>query len=71
MKKLKSNAWSLAAIACLIAAIVAWILNHADACFVFAALGVLAWFLNVRANFHRAYTERDRESYEGVEQEEL
>ena len=70
MEKLKSSVWSLAAIVCLIAAIVAWILNRADASFVFAALGVLAWFLNLRRDFYEANAERERESHERIEQEE-
>lgn len=46
---LPPQVWLVAACACLPAAGALWLLGHADAAFVAAALGVVAWFLNVRA----------------------
>ncbi len=68
MKKL--NVWSLAAVVCLIGAAASWIGNRADASFVLATLGVLAWFLNLRGEFHRANAAREAENDEAVEREE-
>lgn len=45
--------WSVAAIICVFAAGVALLMNRAEASFVLAALGALAWFLNVRRNLPR------------------
>jgi hypothetical protein len=49
-----SRVWRAAAGVCLIAALFCWWNNHFDAVFVVAALGVIAWFLNVRGHLHRA-----------------
>ena len=45
--------WSVAAVVCVFAAGVALLMNRAEASFVLAALGALAWFLNVRSNLPR------------------
>lgn len=68
MKKLRL--WSLAAAVCLVAAIISWGINRADASFVFATLGVLAWFLNLRVNIYQPDEEREAVSDERVEREE-
>lgn len=51
--------WSRAAMACVVAAGVLLALGRQDWAFVVAALGVVAWFMNVRAGLHRANVERD------------
>ena len=49
----RKHAWTLAAVVLLVAAALLLWLGHAEATFVVATLGVLAWFLNVRANLPR------------------
>lgn len=48
-----TSLWSVCALVCLFAAGVALVANRAEASFVFAALGALAWILNVRHNLPR------------------
>jgi hypothetical protein len=45
--------WLLAACLCLLAAAASLVLGYFDAAFVAAALGAVAWFLNVRSNLPR------------------
>lgn len=47
------NLWMAASIVCLVLAAACWFANRTDALFVFAALGSLAWFLNLRASFQQ------------------
>lgn len=54
---------------CLVAALAAWVLNRADASFVLAALGALAWFLDLRRELNRANLEREASIIESAEQE--
>lgn len=51
--------WLLAACACLLAAVACLVLGFFDAAFVTAALGAVAWFLNVRSNLPRPPAEED------------
>lgn len=52
--------WSVAAGLCLCAAAVFWWSAQADAAFVAAALGVVAWFLNQRRQFKKARDEGEK-----------
>jgi 4-hydroxybenzoate polyprenyltransferase len=45
--------WMVAAVLCLVAAAVCWFLSYPSAAFVLAALGIVAWFLNVRAKLNQ------------------
>jgi hypothetical protein len=54
--------WLVAACLCLLAAAALWLLGHADAAFVAAALGVVAWFLNVRVQLRRENSHGDTEA---------
>jgi len=54
--------WLVAACLCLLAAAALWLLGHADAAFVAAALGVVAWFLNVRVRLRRKDGHGDTET---------
>ena len=54
--------WLVAACLCLLAAAALWLLGRADAAFVAAALGVVAWFLNVRVRLRRENSHGDREA---------
>ncbi|HEX6624391.1 MAG TPA: hypothetical protein VF064_11805, partial [Pyrinomonadaceae bacterium] len=54
--------WQVAACLCLLAAAALWLLGHADAAFVAAALGVIAWFLNVRVQLRRKNNHSDTEA---------
>jgi Flp pilus assembly protein TadB len=54
--------WLVAACLCLLAAAALWLLGHADAAFVAAALGVVAWFLNVRVRLRRKNSHGDTEA---------
>jgi uncharacterized membrane protein len=47
------HAWTIVAGVLLVVAAVLLFLGYAKATFVVATLGVLAWFLNVRANLPR------------------
>ena len=49
----RAQLWLAAACVCLLAAAVLWLSDNADAAFVIAALGVLAWFLNVRVQLRK------------------
>ena len=49
----RKHAWTAAAVVLLVAAALLLWLGYAEATFVVATLGVLAWFLNVRANLPR------------------
>lgn len=51
--------WSLVALLCLLAAVVFWWRSQPDATFVAAALGVVAWFLNVRGQIRRRGADED------------
>ena len=53
--------WLVAACLCLLAAAALWLLGHADAAFVAAAVGVVAWFLNVRVELRRKNSRGDAE----------
>ena len=53
--------WGVAAVVCLLVAFVFWWGGRAEAAFVAAALGVVAWFLNLRGQLHRKNLEADRE----------
>ena len=54
--------WLVAACLCLLAAAALWLLGHADAAFVAAALGVVAWFFNVRVQLRRKNSRGDTEA---------
>ena len=56
---MKLNLWMAASIVCLVLAAACWFANRTDALFVFAALGSLAWFLNLRANFQQKNLNRE------------
>ena len=49
------HAWFIVSVALLIAAAVFLLRSHTDAAFVTAALGVCAWFLNVRDGLKREH----------------
>ena len=51
--------WSVAALLCGVAAGALLLLGRHDWSFAVAALGVVAWFMNVRAQLHRANVGRD------------
>jgi hypothetical protein len=53
--------WLLAALLCLLGAVVCLWLALFDAAFVAAALGAVAWFLNVRARLPRREDEEEEE----------
>ncbi|HEX7174975.1 MAG TPA: hypothetical protein VF240_06815 [Pyrinomonadaceae bacterium] len=53
--------WSVAAMLCLVAGGALFLLGRQDWAFAAAVLGVVAWFLNVRAQLHRANVGRDEE----------
>ena len=65
--------WSVAAMLCAVAGGALLLLGHQDWAFAAAVLGVVAWFMNVRAQLHRANVGRDeeraRDEDEGVEDE--
>lgn len=63
--------WLAAACACLLAAAALWLLDRADAAFVVAALGVVAWFLNVRVRLRRKNSHGDTEAQRTEEEEEV
>lgn len=49
--------WLVVACLCLLAAVGCWLRGQTDWAFVAAALGVLAWFLNVRAGIVKSHDE--------------
>ena len=51
--------WLVAACLCLLASVGCWLRGKTDWAFVAAALGVLAWFLNVRAGIVKRDDEDD------------
>ena len=51
--------WSVAALLCVVAAGVLLLAGRQDWAFAVAALGVVAWFMNVRAQLNRANVGRD------------
>ena len=51
--------WSGAALLCVVAAGALLLLGRQDWAFAVAALGVVAWFMNVRAQLHRENVGRD------------
>jgi hypothetical protein len=53
--------WSVAAALCVAAAGALLLLGRQDWAFAAAALGVVAWFMNVRAQLHRENVGRDAE----------
>lgn len=53
--------WSVAAALCLVVAGALLLLGRLDWAFVAAVLGVVAWFMNVRAQLHRENVGRDAE----------
>ena len=53
--------WSIAAALCLVAAFALLLLGRQDWAFVAAVLGVVAWFMDVRARLHRENVGRDGE----------
>ena len=57
-----SQLWLVAACVCLFAAAALWLLGHADAAFVVAALGVVSWFLNVRGQLRHKNSHGDTEA---------
>lgn len=59
-----SQLWLVAACVSLVAAAALWLLDHADAAFVVAALGVVAWFLNVRAQLRSKLPDEEEEDDE-------
>lgn len=66
---LSAEPWLLVACLCLLAAAVCLWLGYFDATFVTAALGAVAWFLNVRSKLPRAAGEADAED-ETTEEDE-
>jgi len=70
-RPLQAHAWLVAACLCLIAAAVLYLRGRTDAAFVTAALGILAWFLNVRGQLRRKNLEEDGEAKaDGREEDE-
>ena len=59
--------WLAAACLCLLAAAACLVLGFYDAAFVAAALGAVAWFLNVRAKLPRSDKEEDAEEEDDEE----
>ena len=53
--------WSVAAMLCVVAGGALLLLGRQDWAFAAAVLGVVAWFMNVRAQLHRANVGRDEE----------
>jgi hypothetical protein len=66
------RAWSLAAALLMLAALTCLWLGQARAAFVLAALGVVAWFLNVRGQLQRKNEEAEalRVESEGEREDE-
>jgi len=56
---LSAQPWLLAACLCVLAAAACLLLGYFDAAFVTAALGAVAWFLNVRSKLPRRDDEED------------
>ncbi len=54
-----SYLWLVAACLCLLTAACLWLYGYADGAFVAAALGILAWFINVKAQLRRKDSHRD------------
>ena len=54
--------WLVASCLCLITAVRLWLYGYPDGAFVAAALGVIAWFLNVRAGLRRKNSDVDTEA---------
>jgi hypothetical protein len=54
--------WLVASCLCLITAVRLWLYGYPDGAFVAAALGVVAWFLNVRAGLRRKNGDVDTEA---------
>ncbi len=65
--------WLLGACACVVAAAASLVLGFYDAAFVVAALGAVAWFLNVRSKLPRPPddTEADEQTHEGADDDRL
>lgn len=55
-----SRAWLAVSFACLAIAAACFWFAKIDAAFVSAALGGVAWFMNLRGRFYRAASEKDR-----------
>jgi len=53
--------WNVAAVLCVVAGGVLLLLGRQDWAFAAAVLGVVAWFMNVRAQLHRENVGRDEE----------
>lgn len=62
--------WLAAACLCLLAAAACLVLGFYDAAFVAAALGAVAWFLNVRSRLPRPPDEEETEDEEEAPEEE-
>ncbi len=45
--------WQIASYLCLIAAVTCWLFEYADASFVVATLGILAWFVSLRQGLRK------------------
>jgi hypothetical protein len=62
--------WSFVAGACLIAAVVLWIVSGVNAAFVAATLGVVAWFWDERTRLRPIAAEAERERRRAMEEDE-
>ncbi len=67
-----TQGWLVVAGLCFLAAVACWWRGFIDATFVVAALGVVAWFLNVRAQLRRKLDalEGDEEDFTASADEE-
>jgi hypothetical protein len=63
--------WSFVAGACLLAAIALWFVRGADAAFVAATLGVVAWFWDQRNRLRPLVIEAEREKLRARDEEEF
>ena len=55
--------WNIGALLCLLTAAAFWWQSNTDWAFVFAALGVVAWFLDQRNQLQRTCIEKDNSDF--------
>lgn len=67
MMRLPNWLWPFVSILCLLAALLFWWSGRADACFVAATLGVVAWFLRLRNRYRRSDIEEDAQIQNDIE----
>jgi hypothetical protein len=63
-------AWLVIAGCCIISAAVLMVLGHFDGAFVVAVVGMVAWFLNYRAQVKSSLDDADATAEEEIETEE-